>query len=83
MTGYVLKLSYDQDRVSTVGRFRRTGSEEALSLELSSSLSLVTESGLRALHAEVAEVGPLHVLESDVLEALCILSLTSGTRSLP
>lgn len=53
MTGYVLKLSYDQDRVSTVGRLRHTGSEEALSLDFSSSLSLVTESGLRALHAEV------------------------------
>jgi hypothetical protein len=80
MTGYVLKLSYDQDRVSTVGRLRQTGNEEALSLDVSSSLSLVTESGLRALHVEV---GPLHVLESDALEALCILSLTLGTKSLP
>jgi hypothetical protein len=68
------------DSLSTVGRFRLTGSEEAMSLELFSSLPLVTESGLRALHAEV---GPLEVLESDALEALCILSLTSGTKSLP
>ena len=97
MTGYVLKLSYDQDRaveilisqvnkdrrddsLSTVGRLRQGGSEEALSLGLSSSLSLVIESGLRAL---LAEVGPLHALESDALELLCILSLTSGTKSLP
>jgi len=78
MTGYVLKLSYDQDRVSTVGRLRRMGSE-ALSLDLSASLSLVTESGLRTLHVVV----PLHVLESDALEPLCSLSLTSGTKSLP
>jgi len=49
-------------------------------VDLSSSLSLVTESGLRALHVEV---GPLHVLESDALEPLWILSLTSGTKSLP
>ena len=59
---------------------RQTGSEEAPSLDLPSSLSLVTESGLRALHAEV---GPLHTLESDALEPLCILNLTSGTKSLP
>jgi hypothetical protein len=38
------------------------------------------ESGLRAL---LAEVGPLQALESDALELLCILSLTSGTKSLP
>jgi hypothetical protein len=69
----------NDDSLSTVGRLRGTGSE-ALSLDLSASLSLVTESGLRALHAEV---GPLHVLESDALEPLCILSLTSGTKSLP
>jgi hypothetical protein len=65
------------DSLSTVGRFRLTGSadgsEGALPLELSSSLSLVIESGLHA------EVELLHVLESD----LCILSLTSGTKSLP
>ena len=54
---------------------------EALSLDLSASLSLVTESGLRTLH--VVEVGPLQVLESDALEPLCSLSLTSGTKSLP
>ena len=59
---------------------RQAGSEEALSLDLSSSLSLVTESGLRAL---LIEVGPLHVLESDALEPLCNLSLTSGTKSFP
>lgn len=56
------------------------GIEKALSLDLSSSLSLVTESGLRGL---LTEVGPLHVLESDALELLCILSLTLGTRSFP
>lgn len=61
----------------TVSPLRQTGSEEALSLELSSSPSLVTESWLLALHAEV---GLLQVLEKD---ALCILSLTSGTKSLP
>ena len=55
---------------------------EALSLDLSASLSLVTESGLGTLHV-VVEVGPLQVLESDALEPLCSLSLTSGTKSLP
>jgi hypothetical protein len=60
---------------------RSPGSEEAVSLALSSaSLSLVTESGLRAL---LAGVGPLEVLESDALEQLCTLSLKSGTSSLP
>lgn len=67
------------DSLSAAGRLERLGSEEALSLDLSSSLSLVTESGLRALLAEVG----LHALESDALELLCVLSLTSGTRSLP
>ena len=68
------------DSLSTVGRLRLTGTEEALSVDLPSSLSLVIESGLRAL---LAEVGPLQVLESDALDPLCILSLTLGTKSLP
>ena len=55
------------------------GSEEALLLDLS-SLSLAMESGIYAL---LVEVRPFHVLESDALEPLCILSLTSGTKSLP
>lgn len=76
MTGYVLKLSYDQDRVSYVDRLR-DGNEEGLSpRDHASSPSLMTESGLRA-------PGPLHVLESDAVEELCTLSLTSGTKSLP
>jgi len=58
ITGYVRKFSYDQDRVSTTGRF---GSEVAVL----NSPSL--ESGLRAL---LPEVVPLHVVESDAEEQL-------------
>ena len=60
-----------------VGRLGYPGNEEGLPIDLSSSLSLVTESGLRD------EVVPLHVVESDAVELLCTLSLTLGTRSLP
>lgn len=76
MTGYVWKLSYDQDRVSTTGRLGQVGTEALTS----SSRSLGTERGLRALHPAVE---PAHVLESDALELLCTFSLTLGTSSLP
>jgi hypothetical protein len=64
-----------------VGRLGYPDNEEGVPIDLSSSLSLVTESGLRALPPD--EVGPLHVVESDAVELLCTLSLTLGTRSLP
>jgi hypothetical protein len=48
-----------------VGRLGYPGNEERVPIDLSSSLSLVTESGLRALPPD--EVGPLHVVESDVV----------------
>jgi len=79
----VNKNTSASNSLSTVGRLRYPGNEEALSIGWtgpSSSLSLVTERGLRAL---LADVGTLHALESDALELLCTLSLTLGTSSLP
>jgi hypothetical protein len=49
----------------------------------SSLLSLVRERGLRALRRELAEVGPLQLLERDALEPLRALGWTSRMRSLP
>jgi hypothetical protein len=51
----------------------------------SSSLKsfIVEDSGLRTLLLELAVVGTLHALESEVLEALLTLSLTSGTSNFP
>jgi len=51
---------------------------------LSSSLEspLVTDRGLCTLFLDPS-AEPLQALDSDVLEPLCTLSLTSGTRSLP
>ena len=54
-----------------VGRLGYPANEEGLPIDLSSSLSLVTESGLCALPDEV---GLLHVVESDAVELLCTLS---------
>ena len=68
------------DSLSMVRRLRYPGIEEGLAIYLSSSLSLVTDSRLRAL---LDEVGPLHVVESDAIELLCTLSLTLGTKSVP
>jgi hypothetical protein len=66
---------------STIGRLAR---ERALSQRsVSSSLSLVADKGLLTLLLELDVVGPLHALESEPLEPLWTLSLTSGTRSLP
>ena len=60
-----------------VGCLGYGGNEEEHPIDLSSSLSLVTESGLRALPDEE---GPLHVVESDAVELLCSLSsVVEGT----